>query len=458
VQENEVTVVSQAVSVLMSETKGEEISAFTRRGVEGVVLSGRSGGGLTYGYRKKRLYREDGEPIRGHLEIDAAQAEVVQRIFRDYASGSSPLAIAAALNAEGVPGPRGGRWNFTTIGGNAQRATGIIHNALYVGVRVWGRRTFVKDRETGARRGREAPGAPIRQDVPELRIVPDDLWQAVRDRHAQVSTGPMGGGLNGRKRPKRFLQGLIVCGLCGGPMTRAGPKEALRCATRAYRKACDNTAAPAIRGSSGGCSPRSARTCSRRPRSRWPCARCRPASQRRARTPAAAATRLSADLEEVKRRADRLVDQVAEGVLTGASVREKLEQLETRRAGLEAELAELAADRGQVVAVHTNTAGRWRQYIEALAAFLDAPAEAEDREAAAAVRALIHRIVFTPGQGRGEYALAIEGDLAPILELGQNEKGPLAGALGGSHVMRAMGAGTRVTRRHSPKVRFTQAA
>jgi hypothetical protein len=31
-------------------------------------------------------------------------------------------------------------------------------------------------------------------------------------------------------------------------MTRAGPKEALRCATRAYRKACDNTAAPGYPG------------------------------------------------------------------------------------------------------------------------------------------------------------------------------------------------------------------
>jgi site-specific DNA recombinase len=41
---------------------------------------------------------------RGEREIVEAEAEVVRRIFRDYAAGKSPEAIAKDLNREGVPG------------------------------------------------------------------------------------------------------------------------------------------------------------------------------------------------------------------------------------------------------------------------------------------------------------------------------------------------------------------
>ncbi|MCW5761460.1 MAG: recombinase family protein, partial [Phenylobacterium sp.] len=225
VQESDMTVMSQAISTLMSEHKGEEVSQFTRRGLHQVVEDGRSAGGLSYGYKVRIEYDEKGERRRGLLEIDEAQAAVVRRILRDYAAGRSPLDIAAALNAEGVPGPRGGVWNHSTIAGSAARGTGILHNELYVGVRVWGRRTFVKDRSTGKRSGRDAATPPIRDEAPELRIVGDDLWARVRARHAAAAHS-MSRDADGRrqgngKRPKRFLSGLIRCGLCGGPMTMA---------------------------------------------------------------------------------------------------------------------------------------------------------------------------------------------------------------------------------------------
>jgi len=47
VQEGEVTIIHQGVSTLVSELKGEEARHRTRRGLQGVVESGRSGGGLT---------------------------------------------------------------------------------------------------------------------------------------------------------------------------------------------------------------------------------------------------------------------------------------------------------------------------------------------------------------------------------------------------------------------------
>lgn len=459
VQEGEVGIVHQGVSSLVSELKGEEVRLRTRRGLQGVVEAGRSGGGLTYGYRIKRLLDDKGDRIRGHLEIDEAQADVVRQILRDYAAGASPLAIAAALNADGVPGPRAGPWNHSTIAGNAQRGTGILHNELYVGVRVWGRRTFVKDRVTGQRRGRDAAAEPIRQDVPELRIVDDDLWARVRARFAQVSyqmtRDADGARIGNGKRPKRFLSGLIKCGLCGGPMTKAGPKEALRCATRAYRKGCENKAAPGYPGIEARViaairdnllAPDHIEYVVRQIHEGLAADR-RDAGRRRA--------KLSAELAETKRRAERLLDQVADGVLSGAAIKDKLGALESRRAALEAELSAPAPD-DDIVPFGANAAGLFRRHVEQLLAALDHPEDADGADDRAAIRALISRIVFTPREGHGQYDLHLEGDLAPLLMLGTNENGPLAGAGSASKVMRVVGAGTGVPSKHS--LPFSQAA
>ncbi|OWK23919.1 hypothetical protein AJ87_28980 [Rhizobium yanglingense] len=52
--------------------------------------------------------------IRGRT-INEAHAEVVRRIFRDYAAGKSAKIIAFALNKEGNPAPTGHDWGFSTI-------------------------------------------------------------------------------------------------------------------------------------------------------------------------------------------------------------------------------------------------------------------------------------------------------------------------------------------------------
>jgi hypothetical protein len=45
-----------------------------------------------------------GEFIRGLLEIDEAQAIVVERIVAEFAAGRSSIQIATCLIAEGIPG------------------------------------------------------------------------------------------------------------------------------------------------------------------------------------------------------------------------------------------------------------------------------------------------------------------------------------------------------------------
>ena len=104
-----------------------------------------------------------------------------------YAAGESPRSIAKALNRKGIPGPSGGTWGPSTINGNAARGTGILNNELYIGKLVWNRLRYVKNPETGRRQSRlNPPEAWIVKDVPELRIVPQELWDAVKTRQAEM--------------------------------------------------------------------------------------------------------------------------------------------------------------------------------------------------------------------------------------------------------------------------------
>ena len=53
--------------------------------------------------------------------MDDAEAVVVRRIFREFATGKSPRAIATNLNRDGIPGPFGRTWGDTTIRGILER-------------------------------------------------------------------------------------------------------------------------------------------------------------------------------------------------------------------------------------------------------------------------------------------------------------------------------------------------
>ena len=147
---------------------------------------GKSGGGLCYGYQVTRA-TQDGSPTTGNREIVPAEAEVIRRIFRDYAAGLSPKALARRLNAERCPGPGRAPWNPSTIHGNPARGTGILNNELYIGRLVWNRLRYIKDPDTGKRVSRPNPPSEwVTTAVPELRIVDDELWNQVRARQVEM--------------------------------------------------------------------------------------------------------------------------------------------------------------------------------------------------------------------------------------------------------------------------------
>lgn len=113
---------------------------------------------------------------------------MIRRIFRVFATGISPRAIAKTLNDEGVTGPEGKLWNDTTIRGHVKRGTGIINNELCIGRLVWNRQRYLKDPSTGRRVSRLNPeSAWIVTEVPELRILDGALWQAAKTRQSEIA-------------------------------------------------------------------------------------------------------------------------------------------------------------------------------------------------------------------------------------------------------------------------------
>ncbi|WP_413071687.1 recombinase family protein [Sphingomonas sp. 1P08PE] len=243
VSEGHVDEIKFAVAGLLGAIFLKHLVDKTVRGMEAAVLAGRFAGGRAYGY--KRVVRLDirGEPIRGLLEIDAGQADIVRRIFAEFAAGASSIQIATRLNADGIPGPRGGQWNASTIRGDPKKATGILNNPLYVGRLVWGRRQWRRnpDSERRERRYRlRDPSEWVEVAVPDLRIIADDQWRAVQAQIARRQCSQAQVSPARQHRRKHLLSGLIRCSTCGSNYTISG-KDYYRCAGQKERGTCTNT-------------------------------------------------------------------------------------------------------------------------------------------------------------------------------------------------------------------------
>ena len=444
VSEGEVTQLHVGLKGTMNALFLKDLADKTRRGLRGRVEQGKSGGGNSYGYTVVKQFDGRGEAIRGDRAIDAVQADVVRRIFADYAAGKSAKRIALELNREKVSAPSGGDWGFSTIIGNTKRGTGILNNELYVGKIVWNRQHFVKDPATGKRQARLNPASEwVTQDVPELRIVEESVWAAVKNRQARLELDPSvtevskGKQLIDRRRPRYLLSGLARCGCCRGGYSMISA-DLLGCSTARNKGTCenrtnirrehlekrvlaalrDNLMEPELFGEF-----------------------CEEFTREMNRVRSAGRASIyaaTAEVRKIDRDLDRLLDMILRG---GAADRlnAKMLEMEARKKELE---QLLTSAKEPAPLLHPEMASYYRRQVAGLYDVLNAGPEAERLKAGELLRSLISIIVLTPTDDGLE--IDVQGDLAGILTVASNAKSPRPEGQGLSQV--SLVAGTRFTR------------
>ncbi len=209
------------VKGLLNELYVDNIRFMTKRGLEGRALQGFSAGGRAYGYRSQPVF-ENGEVVGHSLTINEEEAAVIRRIHMAFADGHSPLAIAKALNEDGIPSPRGNMWARSAIHGDPKDGTGILNNSLYAGTMTWNRARYVTNPDTGKRTRKVNDEADwVLTEMPELRIVPGELWSRVKARQEKIAEksavkrATAGAQARTGAGPKYLLSSLLSCGECG---------------------------------------------------------------------------------------------------------------------------------------------------------------------------------------------------------------------------------------------------
>jgi len=146
---------------------------------------GHYGGPPPYGYRS---IPGDRFPI---LQIERGEADIIDRIFAECLAGRSVLAIAEALNHDGIPSPSLSGWGTTTV-------HRILTKPLYKGV---------------------LNQAGYSVDAPHLAIVSAETWDASQQalkQNARTSSRNTG-------RVYLLGGGLMVCAACSYSYTGMTP-------------------------------------------------------------------------------------------------------------------------------------------------------------------------------------------------------------------------------------------
>ncbi len=391
----------------------KDLAQKTRRGLEGRIRQGKSGGGRCFGYDIVRSVDPAGEPVNGERRINQLEAAIVHRICDEFAKGRSPRAIAGTLNKEAISGPTSKTWGPSTIYGNWRRGTGILNNELYIGRLVWNRQQFVKDPDTGRRQARLNPETKwIVEDVPHLRIIDDQLWDLVKERQRASRSGVMTSDKGVRseraRRPRYLLSGLLKCGACGGGFSKVSQSH-YGCSTARNKGTCDNLLTVRRDALEAKVLDGLRHQLMRPEMVRTFIDEFHREMNRQAAEKDAHRDRATRDLAKTEREIRRLVEAIKAGV-PGAAVKDEMTTLEARRSDL---VGQLKAAPPPVPRLHPNIAEAYRQKIVRLGEALND--EHTRTEAAECLRELIEEIRLLPEKGK--LRIEIFGELAALINL-----------------------------------------
>jgi DNA invertase Pin-like site-specific DNA recombinase len=398
------------MSALYLKSLGEK----TWRGQSGRVRFGKSGGGNCYGYDVVKKLNKAGEPEHGERRVNDEEAAIISYIFNEYATGKSPTAIAHALNKRNIPGPAGKAWGPSTINGNWRRGTGILNNELYIGRLVWNRLAYIKNPDTGKRVSRlNKKSALIITDVPELRIIDQDLWERVKERQQDLRKLPS---FHERQRPRMLLSYLLKCSCCGGGFSKVSQTH-YGCSTARNKGTCDNRLTvrqEMLEGLVIGALQSRlmdpallAEFCDEYTRHMNRLRTERNASLGAAR----------GELARLAKQRENIIQAIKDGV-PATEVKDDLARVVMRREELQ---TLLAGTKEEPVLLHPIMAAEYHRQVANLAQVLN---QEENRpEAADILRSLVERIELRPNK-QGKLEIDLYGDLAGILSLAGKKDRP----------------------------------
>jgi site-specific DNA recombinase len=239
VNEGKATSVNVGLRGIMGQMFLKDLGDKIRRHHHGRVREGDIMGCPPYGYRPV-----PGQP--GKCEINLEQAAIVQRVFSEYANGSSPRTIAIGLTRDKISTPSGGEvWSTQSILGGGGKC-GMLGNRKYIGEIVYGTHRYIRRPDAEGLVARANPESEhVHASVPHLRIINQDLWDSVQEVRAGRAVklfGPTGKVTRPVvKRSSHLLSGLLRCGQCNGHMIFASTsrgKQFVACAAAKTKSAC----------------------------------------------------------------------------------------------------------------------------------------------------------------------------------------------------------------------------
>jgi site-specific DNA recombinase len=240
---------------MIDEQNSERMRHRVLRGQEGRVRQGFASGSRCFGYRSVPVI----DPTRPDLQGRAAtlgckwvviesEAATIRRTYELYADGLSDFRIVLKFNQEGVVAARKSRIGPDHTTWNTSLVKHILQNEKYIGKVIWNRTTQVIHPQTGKTETRKNPPERwVHIDVPDLRIVSDELWNRVQERLKIVNermTRRRIGGLNRAKKRDYIFSGLLLCGVCGSRITIGGctgRASVYGCVSARYKRGCTNT-------------------------------------------------------------------------------------------------------------------------------------------------------------------------------------------------------------------------
>ena len=185
--------------------------------------AGHSCGPAPFGYVNVPVVGADGKRSHVKLQVNPAEAAIVQRIFRESANGTGFARLAKLLNREHAPAPKPKRRRAP--GWSASTVRVILNRRKYLGDGLWNQ-TEKRD-AWGQKKLRRRPETDWIQVATPPIITPEE-WQAVHQRldgvRAQLqAVGAAVGNRRARDLDSKYLlSGFARCKVCGGSLGALG--------------------------------------------------------------------------------------------------------------------------------------------------------------------------------------------------------------------------------------------